>query len=99
MRATIRSGAITGPGRLRITAIPSATTSTIASAANMSLTFSQKPSETVPKLSLKPVSEKKDSTTLLTPGERDQGDDEREEDDRADRRDHRVAALRPPAGE
>jgi hypothetical protein len=69
MSATNRSGAVTGPGRLRITAIASATTSTIASATSISLTFSQKPLDTGPKLSSNPVIEKNDSTTLFTPGE------------------------------
>ena len=49
---------MTGPGRLRTTAITSANTSTIASAISISLTLSQNPATTLEKLSLKPLSEK-----------------------------------------
>ncbi len=69
MSATTRSGAITGPGRLRTTATASPSTSTSASEISISFTLIQNPVDTGPKLSSKPVSEKNDSTTLLTPGE------------------------------
>ena len=49
--------------------MPKANTSTSASEISISFTLSQKPLETDPKLSLKPVAEKNDSTTLLIPGD------------------------------
>ena len=69
MSATIRSGASTGPGRLRMTAISRPSTSTNASATSISFTFSQKPFAIGSKLSSKPLAEKNESTTLSAPGD------------------------------